>query len=149
MARLRIATTCCAVGLAAPAVAVPTPAAAKPWPMVEKINSVRAAHGLEALRSSPYLRRSSRRWGSYLMRTGQFGHLGVHASRRFPYVGEVLGYHSDWKPRRPATIRGWLASPGHRSVLLSPSFRNVGTAFARGRIGGRRTTIWVVQFGRR
>ena len=49
----------------------------------------------------------------------------------------------------PATIRGWLASPGHRAVLLSPSFKNVGTAFARGRIGGRRTTIWVVQFGRR
>ena len=149
MARLRIATTCCAVGLAGPAVAVPTPAAAKPWPMVEKINSVRADHGLEPLRQSPYLRRSSLRWGSYLARSGRFQHLGIRASRRFPLVGEVLGYHGDWTPRRSATVRDWLASPGHRSVLLSPSFRNVGTAFARGHIEGRRATIWVVQFGRR
>jgi len=148
MARLRIATACCAVALAAPA-AGPTPAAAKTPPMVEKINSVRATHGLEPMRYSPYLRRSSRRWGAYLMSTGQFGHIGIHASSRFPYVGEVLAYHSGWKPRRSGTVRRWLASPGHREAVLSPSFRNVGTSFARGHIGGRRATIWVVQFGRR
>lgn len=149
MARLRVATTCCAVALTAPAAAGSTPAAAATRPMVEKINSVRAAHGLKALRPSPYLRRSSRRWGSYLMQTGQFGHLGVRASHRFPYVGEVLSYHRGWKPRRPATVRGWLESPGHRAALLSPSFGYVGSSFARGRIGGERTMIWVVQFGRR
>ncbi len=149
MARLRVAVTCCAVALAACAAAAPTPAMAKTPPMVEKINSVRAAHGLEPLRASPYLRRSSRRWGTYLINTGQFGHLGVRASRRFPYVGEVLSYHGGWRPRRSATVRGWLESPGHRAALLSPSFDSVGAAFARGRIGGRRTTIWVVQFGRR
>lgn len=148
MATVRIVTACCAVALAVMAVTAPAPAAAKP-PMVEAINSVRAKHGLKPLRPSPYLRGSSRRWGSHLMRSGRFGHMGIRASRRFRYVGEVLAYHRGWKPRRGRTVRRWLRSPGHRAALLSQSFGDVGTAFARGRIGGRRYTIWVVQFGRR
>jgi uncharacterized protein YkwD len=149
MTGLRIATACCAAALAALAAASPTPAAANAPPMVERINSARANHGLAPLRHSPYLRRSSRRWGTHLMRTKRFGHMGIRASRRFRYVGEVLAYHGGWKPRRGRAVRRWLRSPGHRAALLSGSFRHVGTALVRGRIGGRRITFWVVQFGQR
>lgn len=147
MARLSRTTVCCAVLMAALIAPTPPAQAASP-PMVKKLNKYRAAHGLPALRAAPHLRRTSKRWGVRLMRTGSFGHIGVRSSRRFPYVGEVLALHYSWKPRRSLTVRRWLGSPAHRAAVLSPSFRYVGASMMRGRLNGRRATIWVVQFGR-
>jgi uncharacterized protein YkwD len=118
-------------------------------PMVGKINRARRRHGLRGLRASPSLTRSSRRFGRHLMRTDRFGHDShIWTSRRFRYKGEVLALHSGWRARRGGTIRGWMGSSAHRSVLLSGRYRLVGAAPVRGRFGGRRATIWVAQVAR-
>jgi uncharacterized protein YkwD len=142
------------VDLAEAAEAVPIPdavpvATAAADPMVGKINRARRRHGLRPLRASGSLARSSRRFGRYLMRTDRFGHDShIWASGRFRLKGEVLAMHGGWRARRGSTIRGWMRSPAHRSVLLSSRYRAVGAAPVRGRFGRRRATIWVAQVGR-
>jgi uncharacterized protein YkwD len=133
---------------AAPAVAAPVATAAAD-PMIGKINRARRRHGLRPLRASGSLARSSRRFGRYLMRTDRFGHDShIWASGRFRLKGEVLAMHTGWRARRGRTIRGWMSSSAHRSVLLSARYRAVGAAPVRGRFGGRRATIWVAQVAR-
>jgi uncharacterized protein YkwD len=118
-------------------------------PMVGRINRVRRRHGLRPLRASPSLTRSARRFGRYLMRTDRFGHDShIWASGRFRVKGEVLAFHRGWRPRRAKTMRSWMRSPSHRSVLLSGRYRALGAAGVRGRFGGRRATIWVGQVAR-
>jgi uncharacterized protein YkwD len=129
--------------------ASPIEATAAADPMVGKINRARRRYGLRPLRASGSLARSSRRFGRYLMRIDRFGHDShIWASARFRVKGEVLALHSGWRARRGSTIRGWMHSPSHRSVLLSGRYRAVGAVPVRGRFGGRRATIWVAQFGR-
>jgi uncharacterized protein YkwD len=133
----------------APEISLGPTAQAAADPMVGKINRVRGRYGLRSLRSSPSLTRSSRRFGRYLMRRDRFGHDShIWASRRFRYKGEVLALHRGWRARRSSTIRSWMRSSAHRSVLLSGRYRAVGAAAVRGRFGGRRATIWVAQVAR-
>ena len=131
-------------------VAVPASASASAPPMVKKINKARRAHGLPELRYSRSLGRSSERFARHLSRTHRFEHgARIQASRRFRRLGECLGRSSGWRLRRSKIVRLWLRSPTHRAIVLSRAFNSVGAASARGRLGGRRTTIWVAQFGRR
>ena len=131
------------------AAAVPSlEASAASDPMVGRINRARRRSGLRRLRVSPRLNRSSRRFGRYLMRADRFGHDShIWGGGRYRSVGEVLAMHGGWRSRRTATIRGWMRSAGHRSVLLG-GFRLVGVARVRGRFGSRRATIWVAQVAR-
>jgi uncharacterized protein YkwD len=147
-AALRIALVWC---LLASGAAGAGPAAAAPHEraMIDKINAARARHGAPPLRPSPSLRRSALAFARHLMRRDLFGHAArIRASPRFHALGEVLAIHRGGRPRRSFTVRAWMGSPGHRSVLLSRMFRRVGAARVRGRFHGRRTTIWVVQVGR-
>lgn len=117
--------------------------------MVDKINKVRAAHGIRALHYSRSLARSSSRYSRHVLRTDVFAHASrIMASRRFSSLGEILALSSGWKVRRKRTLRQWLGSPGHRMVLLSSSFLYIGAARVRGRFAGNRATVWAVQFGR-
>ena len=124
-------------------------ARSSPSPMVAKINAARGAHGMRPLRYSPSLTRSSSRYGRYLLRCDRFGHAGrIMASGRFSRLGEILALTHGSKLRSSRTLRNWLDSPSHRAVLLSSSFRYIGAAAVRGRLGGRRAVVWTVQFGR-
>lgn len=116
--------------------------------MVGAINEVRAQHGLASLRPSDSLRRSSFAFARRLMRTDRFGHAArIHASSRFRMLGEALAYHSDHRLRKSLTVRGWMQSPPHRALVLSRDFRWIGAGYARGRLGGRPATIWVLHLG--
>ena len=129
------------------------PAAAQarqsPSPMVDKINKVRRAHGIRALRYSPSLSGSSAAFAGYLAATQRFAHGSrINASGRFSQLGEILALMRGWKVRRNRTLRYWLQSPSHRGVLLSSAFRYVGAARSRGTFGGTPSLVWTVQFGR-
>ena len=130
-------------------VALPSASMGAASPMITKVNKVRNAHGLPALRESRSLARSSRRYAGHLMRTDRFGHAYRIHAKGFKHLGEALALRSGWRPGRSATIRGWLRSPAHRALLLSRSFRQVGAGASRGRFGGRKATIWVLHLGRR
>lgn len=149
MPALRLAAACLALACALVLPTTSSAASASPSPMVEKINQVRSAHGKRALRYSRSLARSSSRFARYLMLTDRFAHAArIMASGRFARLGEVLALSHGWKIRRTRTLGNWLRSPGHRAVLLSPSFRYVGAAHVRGRFGGMRAVVWTVQLGR-
>jgi uncharacterized protein YkwD len=116
--------------------------------IVAKINGARSANGLAPLQRSPALTHSSRRYAGSLMDSQWFGHASaIQASGRFRRLGEVLAMHGGRALRAAATVRGWMASPGHRSLILNPGFGYAGGATGKGMFGGRRTVIWVVQLG--
>ena len=137
------------MGSAFPATASAKPAqAAAANSMVAKINSVRARNGLRPLRTSPSLGGSSARFARWLMRRGVLGHGSrVRASGRFRRLGEALALHGGRRLAIRSTVRRWLRSPSHRSVLMTRTMRWVGAGVVRGRFRGRRATLWVLQTG--
>jgi uncharacterized protein YkwD len=146
MTGTRWLTLCCLVGVLA---LVPAAGASADTTMADEVNRFRAAHGLKALRYSPSLTRSSTRFAHRQMSRGRFGHASrIMASSRFRALGEVLSVHRGWSPKWRSVVRRWSRSHSHRSVLLSARFRYVGAGWARGRLGRRRTSMWVVQVGR-
>jgi uncharacterized protein YkwD len=148
---VRLARIAVACSFAFLAMVLPAPADASRASglMVQKINQVRARHGLPALRTSPSLGRSSGRFARYLMAHDVFGHRArVSASRRFNTLGEALAMHSGRKPGVRRTVRQWLNSAPHRRIVLTRSMRWFGVGMSRGRFGGHRAVIWVLQTGK-
>ena len=142
-AAVALATTCALAFGATSAGARPSPS-----PMVDQINQIRMWYGLHSLRYSPTLSRSSSRYVRYLMRTNQFAHTSrIRASSRFSKLGEVLAVTPSWEINRTRTLVYWLWSPSHRAVLLSRSFRHIGTARVHGYLAGRQAVLWAVQVG--
>jgi uncharacterized protein YkwD len=117
--------------------------------MIAHVNFARGAHGLRALAPSPHLNRSASRVARWLMASNTFGHSGINAGGGFRRLGEALRLHTGGQPRHGATVRAWLASPGHRALVLSPGFTHVGAGIARGSFRGRLSTIWVLHVGAR
>jgi uncharacterized protein YkwD len=118
--------------------------------IVRAINHARARHGLPRLHAGGRLARAADGHTRSMLAGDYFGH-GDFASRVRRYVsfrrlGETLAWSSRCGARQ--FVRMWLHSPPHRAVLLSPAFRFAGAGFVSGRFHGRRTTLWVMHFGR-
>jgi uncharacterized protein YkwD len=133
------------------ALLVAAPAQASPGTrVVERVNSIREAHGLSPLRQAPGLWRSTRWMARHLIRTDVFGHLTrVPVPRGFRSAGETLAYHTGWRPQVRRTVSRWMSSPGHRAVLLSSRYRWIGVGRARGRLGSIPATVWVAHVASR
>jgi uncharacterized protein YkwD len=117
---------------------------------IDELNEVRRAHGVPALRVSQSLNRSSGGYARRMLRDNFFGHGSrIEVASEFRSAGETLAWHSGWNAQPRRTVRSWMASPGHRAVLLSRAFRWVGMGFARGRLGSRVATTWVAHVGSR
>jgi uncharacterized protein YkwD len=137
--------------LASALLSLPSAASAKPATerMLDRVNAVRAHHGLKPLRLSHSLEHSAHHYSSHLLNSGSFGHSSrIHASRRFRTLGEILELHMGRRPAVRFTLRDWLGSSTHRSVILSSAFRFGGAGYATGRWHGRKVTIWTMHFGR-
>ena len=116
--------------------------------MIEKVNEARRSTGLPTLQTSEALTGSARDYARYMLKNDYFGHLAsIQAAGNFLFLGETLAWHSGWRPRVGRTFSRWMNSPPHRAVLLSPTFRFIGTGRARGRLGTRAATTWVAQLG--
>jgi uncharacterized protein YkwD len=116
--------------------------------MVRAVNGVRAGHGLPRLRAAPRLGRSAGGYARWMLRADYFGHLGrIRASGHFRVLGENIAWHSGRRPAVRRALRLWLGSAPHRALILSPRFRWLGAGIARGRLGGRAATMWVLHFG--
>ena len=111
--------------------------------MVERMNAVRAAHGVGPLREISRLNRSSYRWGRFLMRRNWLGHASLSANH---VKGEIIELHGGTANRIRRTVRAWMHSPGHRAVLLAGRFHRVGVGKTSGWFNGRHVTIWVARF---
>jgi uncharacterized protein YkwD len=116
--------------------------------MLGAVNEVRARHGLAPLRGSDSLHRSAGSYAHWMLRADYFGHLGrIRASSRFSLLGENLAWHAGADPGVSLTVRGWMNSPAHRTLILHRSFRWLGAGMARGQLDGLGVTAWVLHFG--
>jgi uncharacterized protein YkwD len=136
--------------LATPAVSARAAQATPEHDLLSEINDARHKRGLRPYRPSPALRRSAARQGRWMMRGQSFSHANrIRASGHFRSLGEALSWHQGRGSRPGWTVRGWLASSGHRPLLLSSGFRWAGMAKVTGRLNGQVSTIWVLQLGSR
>jgi uncharacterized protein YkwD len=149
MARIRILVAVAAVALTTAASAVPAQADSPQQAMLNKVNSFRRAHGLRPVNTAPELMGSASAFAHSLMSNGVFGHASkIHASGRFRRLGEILAIESGLKPNVGFAFRMWLHSPGHRRIIMDPSFDYAGAGLVAGRFHGHKSTIWVMHFGR-
>jgi uncharacterized protein YkwD len=149
------------------AVPPPAPAAASSGAqatsnaVLRLVNRERARHGLRPLHANRSLAGVARRHARDVVRYRFFGHhsprrgslrrrvarSGWTRGRRRWTAGENLatGRGRAASPRQ--MVRGWMASPGHRSNILGRSFTSAGLGIARGMPTGRRGRTVVMTFG--
>jgi uncharacterized protein YkwD len=136
--------------------------------VVQELNRVRAARGLQPLRSTPSLAVSARRHSVEMGQRGFFAHESADGTpfwRRIERVyvdngfrswevGENIFWQSPASLAAISVVRSWLASPGHRANVLSRTWHDVGVgavslAGAPGVYRGATVTIVTVDFGKR
>lgn len=116
----------------------------------ERINALRSDDRARRLRRSRGLTRSASAYARYMLRNRYFGHLStIRAPRRYRALGEIILMHRGGHGRPRVAVNRWARSSGHRYVMLSRRYRQLGVGKASGRFGGHRVTIWVAHFGRR
>jgi len=128
------------------------------------LNEQRTRRGLAPVRRSARLSGVARRYATTMVRRKFVSHTSPsgttfanrirgsgYLSRRPWAVGEVI----TWSPRAtPAgQVRALMASPPHRHVILTPTYRDAGVGVAVGSprrgVGGRHAMVTVGNFGRR
>ena len=130
--------------------AAPASAGSPAAKMVQKVNEYRQNRGLPPVHMSRSLNRSSARYARHMMNRGYFGHSGrIRASRRFKRLGEIIEMHRGYRSDVSGALRAWSGSPGHNAILTDGNFNYVGAGVVKGRFNGRRTTMWVMHFGRK
>lgn len=130
----------------APAAGARSPADA----LIDRVNAIRADQGLRPLKPSSSLLRSSQRFSGWLMGHDLFQHRStVSVEGGFSRSAEAIAMHYTRRARIGATVRGWLASSTHRSLLLDRAVTLIGVGVTRGDFAGRGATIWVLQTARR
>ena len=129
------------------------------------INAERRARKLRPFRADDRLRLGARRHAFDMVRRQYFAHVSLggrglaqrlRASRyigshRRWEVGEALAWGSGSRSTPRSRVRAWLRSPGHRAILLSKRYRELGIGIAPGapRRGFRVAGTYVADFGRR
>ena len=110
------------------------------------INAERKARRLRPLRADRRLRLAARRHAFDMVRRRYFAHVtlgGVGLAQRLKAarylesqprweVGEALAWGSGSRATPRSRVRAWLKSPGHRPILLSKRYREVGIGMAAG-----------------
>jgi uncharacterized protein YkwD len=124
-------------------VPAPTAGARTDASIVSEINAVRGANGLAPLRASDRLAKGAAAHNRSMFRRGALVHSSrARLARQAPRkgAGEILAWMPTASARR--VVRAWLRSPTHRAIVLSGSFRRIGVAAQRGRLGGRRGVVF-------
>jgi uncharacterized protein YkwD len=116
--------------------------------LLEEVNSVRAAHGLGALRIDGRLIRAARSHTQTMLRQRTFAHGNTVARlRRFGVrsgrVGENLAWGTGTLASAEAIVGMWLKSPAHRANLLHRGFRKIGLGTGFGSFAGYSDAIVV------
>lgn len=124
------------------------------------INWARAHHGESSVRPNAELDHSAAMRATEIRRCNDFSHtpcgqpfLNVFTASHYltgaGSVGENIAWGQGGLASARSTLSAWLASPGHRRILFTPTWRDLGVARLRANTlaGYRNVTIWVAQFG--
>jgi uncharacterized protein YkwD len=133
--------------------------------MLRLINDARTSRGLHAVRSYEALHKAARAHSSDMLRRDYFAHSSLSGlsvssrARRAGYgvngwsawaVGEVIAWGSGARGNPQSIFKAWMNSSGHRKIILTKRWRDVGIGCGRGTfkgIGG--VCMWTVDLGRR
>ena len=170
---LALAAMSTAVLITSP-VATPSPAPTKverravlEAAVILEMNRVRVARGLRPLHSAPALRSSARGHSQAMLDHGFFSHQSAdgtafnvrirryYTDRGFAKwsVGEAL-MASQGAVDASAIVEAWLQSPPHRTIVLSPAWRDTGIGVlyatsAPQTFGGNEAVVVTADFGLR
>jgi uncharacterized protein YkwD len=128
------------------------------------LNEQRTRRGLAPMRRSARLSGVARRYATTMVRRKFVSHTSPsgttfvnrirgsgYLSRRPWAVGEVIAWSARATPA--GQVRALMASPPHRHVILTPTYRDAGVGVAVGSpqrgVGGRDAMVTVGNFGRR
>jgi uncharacterized protein YkwD len=135
--------------------------------VLQRINDVRAAHGLSRLTASSSLTRAALTHSRSMVTSGFFAHESKNGApfwqrlksfygprTRGWTVGENLAMFGGARPDANSIVESWMASPPHRANLLSKLFANAGIAIlhdpaAGGVYGGLPTWVITLDVGAR
>ena len=109
--------------------------------VLDEINRVRAARGLDALQRDRRLTAAAQAHALDLLSRDAFEHGDVEARlRRFrargPRFGENLAWGAGQLGTARALVAAWMRSRGHRTNLLRRGWRRVGIGVAVGTFSG-------------
>ena len=134
---------------------LPTPANACGQRLIPLINQVRAENGLLPLVESPLLNADAQQYADFIASRSILSHTAD--GRTLDARAEAAGY-TGWQalgenlaggydtPEQAVTA--WLASPGHRAIILSPSYTETGVGCAWN-AASPYGSFWVQEFGAR
>ncbi len=120
--------------------------------VVRGINAQRHAHGLAPLRLASPLGRVAGSHSRFMARVGHLQHESadgtsattrIRRAMRVRRAGEAIAFASDAR----AIVRSWMASPPHRRLLLSRSYRVVGVGVVRGTYNSYRVLFGTADLG--
>jgi uncharacterized protein YkwD len=131
--------------------------------MLEKLNAVRASHGLGAVRPSLLLRLAAKRHSDDMVIRDYFAHTSPSGGTLYDRIvksgfvsgyswegGETLAWGTGVLAKPGYTIKAWLASPEHRAILLSSVWTRIGISRACGRfLGHTGACVWTADWVKR
>lgn len=133
--------------------------------MLSLINRARTSRGLHEVSRRDALHVAARSHSTDMIHRDYFAHsslsgLGIGTrARQAGYgvsgwsqwsVGEVIAWGSGSRGTPQAIFTAWMHSPGHRSIILTKDWRDVGVGCSRGTFKGRAgVRMWTVDVGRR
>jgi uncharacterized protein YkwD len=130
--------------------------------LLDRINVVRAAHGLARVYPSERLRGAAQRHSLDMLSRNYFAHTSPTGSTVYDRIvgsgfvsgyaswlgGETLAWGTGTLAGATATVHAWMLSPEHRAILLSSTYHWVGISRECGHYHGYTaacvwTTDWV------
>jgi uncharacterized protein YkwD len=152
-----------AVALAAKPGAAHAATVAPRTALLYRINQVRAKHHLAAVYPSPQLRLVASHHSDDMLVRDYFAHTSPRGSTLASRIansgfvagyawlgGETLAWGTGTLATPLSTVRAWLASPEHRAIMLSPTYRWVGISRACGHfLGHTGACVWTADWVKR
>jgi len=125
-----------------------------PSSIVDLTNQKRAEVGLASLGFDPVLSAAAKAKGEDMLAQDYWAHVAPDGTEpwafftdfgyKYRFAGENLA--RDFSDPE-SVVEAWMASPSHRSNLLSPKYQEIGIAVLEGDIAGVDTTLVVQFFG--
>jgi uncharacterized protein YkwD len=148
--------------------AVDAPAASCPVAMTDaavrcEVNGIRQAAGLTPIKKMGALKVAAQRHSDDMVRRNYFSHVspsgatlrervaraGYLRRARNHRLGENIAWGSGTAAAPAEIVKAWMNSPGHREIILTPAFREVGVGITGAVPQGGSGATYVLDVGRR
>jgi uncharacterized protein YkwD len=131
--------------------------------LLHEINRVRALHGVAPVYPALQLQAAANHHSDDMMARDYFSHTSPTGSSVYSRIvgsgfvngytwvgGETLAWGTGHLTTALGTVNAWLASPEHRSIMLSPTYRWVGISRACGSYEGHAgACVWTADWVKR